>query len=542
MKIKFLLSLLVASALTAGAQSQGYKDGIEFYKAGQYDNAKTILNRTINEPSTDQSLAYYYLGQVDLAQNDKAAAKAAFEKGVSLNPECGYNYVGLGALDLLAGNNSAAQDNFKKAQGLAKKDAELTIAIARAYYNADPVKYAKEIQKNIEKARKDSKLKEPAIYILEGDIKYDAQDFGGAAAQYEQAITFDPKNPEGYVKYANAYFRVNPKFSIEKLEQLNAELPTSALAQRELAEKYYEANYWNKAADLYGKYIQNPNHFPEDKARYSVLLYYGKKYDESLAVANEILAQDPTNFLMQRLRFLNLADLKNYTDADQAAKDFFSKNVGKTFTTNDFTTYADVLQNLGQDSLAVVQYELAVANDPDNADLLSEISTVYTKAKQYPKAADAYALYLSKIEEPSSNDLYAAAGRYLNAAATAGDNAELRAETATKGLEYIGKAIAEAQHNPLIYQLKARLHIAGNNNQPNQESVDAYAQMIDLLDQDPANMDPTNKDNKLNMYKEAYQFSYVFYGNVAHDKDKAAEIAEKLKAVNALLNPTPATE
>ncbi len=542
MKIKFLLSLLVASALTAGAQSQGYKDGIEFYKAGQYDNAKTILNRTINEPSTDQSLAYYYLGQVDLAQNDKAAAKAAFEKGVSLNPECGYNYVGLGALDLLAGNTSAAQDNFKKAQGLAKKDAELTTAIARAYYNADPVKYAKEIDKNIAKARKDSKLKEPAIYILEGDIKYDAQDFGGAAAQYEQAITFDPKNPEGYVKYANAYFRVNPKFSIEKLEQLNTELPTSALAQRELAEKYYEANYWNKAADLYGKYIQNPNHFPEDKARYSVLLYYGKKYDESLAVANEILAQDPTNFLMQRLRFLNLADLKNYTEADQAAKDFFTKNVGKTFTTNDFTTYADVLQNLGQDSLAVVQYELAVANDPDNADLLNEISTVYTKAKQYPKAADAYALYLSKIEEPSSNDLYAAAGRYLNAAATAGDNAELRAETATKGLEYITKAIAEAQPNPLLYQRKARLHIAGNNNQPNQESVDSYALMTELLDKEPANMDPTNKDNKLNMYKEAYQFSYVFYGNVAHDKDKAAEIAEKLKAVNALLNPTPAGE
>lgn len=542
MKIKFLLSLLVASALTAGAQSQGYKDGIEFYKAGQYDNAKTILNRTINEPSTDQSLAYYYLGQVDLAQNDKAAAKAAFEKGVSLNPECGYNYVGLGALDLLAGNTSAAQDNFKKAQGLAKKDAELTTAIARAYYNADPVKYAKEIDKNIAKSRKDSKLKEPAIYILEGDIKYDAQDFGGAAAQYEQAITFDPKNPEGYVKYANAYFRVNPKFSIEKLEQLNTELPTSALAQRELAEKYYEANYWNKAADLYGKYIQNPNHFPEDKARYSVLLYYGKKYDESLAVANEILAQDPTNFLMQRLRFLNLADLKNYTAADQAAKDFFTKNVGKTFTTNDFTTYADVLQNLGQDSLAVVQYELAVANDPDNADLLNEISTVYTKAKQYPKAADAYALYLSKIEEPSSNDLYAAAGRYLNAAATAGDNAELRAETATKGLEYITKAIAEAQPNPLLYQRKARLHIAGNNNQPNQESVDSYALMTELLDKEPANMDPTNKDNKLNMYKEAYQFSYVFYGNVAHDKDKAAEIAEKLKAVNALLNPTPAGE
>lgn len=29
--------------MAAAAQSQGYKDGIEYYKAGQYDNARTIL-------------------------------------------------------------------------------------------------------------------------------------------------------------------------------------------------------------------------------------------------------------------------------------------------------------------------------------------------------------------------------------------------------------------------------------------------------------------------------------------------------------------
>ena len=43
MKFKALFTMLLAGSLLAGAQSQGYKDGIEYYKAGQYDNARTIL-------------------------------------------------------------------------------------------------------------------------------------------------------------------------------------------------------------------------------------------------------------------------------------------------------------------------------------------------------------------------------------------------------------------------------------------------------------------------------------------------------------------
>ena len=153
MKKKLILSLLAATALSAAAQSQGYKDGIEYYKAGQYDNAKTILENTIGQSDTDKSLSYYYLGQVALVKGNKAEAKANFDKGVAANPDCGYNYVGFGALDLLNNQESQANDNFKKAQSLAKKDNELLVAIARAYYNADPVKYDKDINKYLDKAR-----------------------------------------------------------------------------------------------------------------------------------------------------------------------------------------------------------------------------------------------------------------------------------------------------------------------------------------------------------------------------------------------------
>ena len=544
MRIKLICSLLAAAAtLSAVAQSQGYKDGIEFYKAGQYDNAKTILERTINDAKTDKALSYYYLGQVALAKGDKAAAKTNFTNGVSANAECPYNYVGLGAIDLLDGNAKAAEDQFKDAQKLAKKDAEVSVNIARAYYNADPVKYAKEMDKAMAKARKDSKNQEPAIYILEGDMLADAKEYGNAAAKYEMAITFDKNNPEGYVKYANSYFNVNPNFAISKLEEFYKLAPTSALAQRELAEKYYQGNHWNKAADLYGDYIKNPNHFPEDKARYSVLLYWGKKYEDSKRVAQEILAQDPSTFLMQRMMFLNDAALENNEAAAAEAKSFFEKNPNGYFTTNDYTTYADVLSKLGNDSLAAVQYETAVSKDPDNAELISELSSFYTKAKNYPKAADTYALYLSKLEDPSTNDLFGAARRYLNAAATAApEDSVARHDAAEKGLKYINDAIAGAVPNPVLYQFKARLNIADNNNHPNQEAIDAYNEMITLLDQDPANKDPKNADNKLNLYKEAYQFTYLYNGNVLKDKEKTAEVADKLKAINDLINGTAPAE
>ncbi len=46
-------------------------------------------------------------------------------------------------------------------------------------------------------------------------------------------------------------------------------------------------------------------------------------------------------------------------------------------------------------------------------------------------------------------------------------------------------------------------------------------------------MDTAN--GQLGLYKEAYMLLYVYYGNVAHDKDKAAEYADKLNAVKTLL-------
>lgn len=537
MKIKLILSMLAAGSIAAGAQSQGYKDGIEYYKAGQYDNAKEILSRTINNADTDKATAYYYMGQTELAKGDKAAAKKYFDQGIAADAENAYNYVGLGALDLLNGNADAAQGNFKTALKFGKKNNEITVDIARAYYNANPVTYAKDIDKYLQKAYKDSKNQEPAIYILEGDMAADKQDWGSAAGKYEMAITFDKDNPEGYVKYADAYFNVNPNFAIQKLEELKAQTPNSALAQRELAEKYFKGNHWGKASELYGQYIQNPNHFPEDKARYSVLLYWSEDYGNSLRVAEEVLATDPENFQAQRMRFVDQVKLQQYQAAADNAAAFFKKNAGNALiNANDYVTYAEALSGLGQDSLAVLQYEAAVKAFPENGDLLKTLSSVYNSNKRYLDAAEAYDAYVQTLEDPSLNDFFTASGRYLNAAATAGENIEQREKAATRGLDYVNKAIAGAEPQAALYQRLGRLSMARNaGNTMDEQAANAYLKVLELLDADPANMDAANPNNQLGLYKEAYMLLYVYYGNVLHDKDQAAPYAEKLNAVNELL-------
>lgn len=538
MKIKLFFSLLLAGGLVASAQSQGYKDGIEYYKAGQYNNAKEILERTLNQSGTDQALANYYLGQVALAQGDKAAAKSYFEKGLSLNAENAYNYVGVGALDLLNGQLDAAKEQFKQAEKLGKKNADISVSIARAYYNADPVAYAKDIQKYIDKARKDSKNAAPSIYVLEGDMLVDKADYGAAASKYENAIINDPTNSEGYVKYANAYFYVNKQFAIQKLEELLQQQPNSAMAQRELAEKYFKGDYWRKASDLYGKYIQNPNHFPEDKARYAVLLYWGEKYPESYDVAGEVLNSNPKKndkFLMERVRFLDLTKMEKFPEAVAAAEKFFKDNAGDNFTTNDYVTYADALSGNGQDSLAMIQYELAAEKDPQNGDLLKNLSTMYDKNKEYAKAADAYGAYLKLQENPSLNDLYGMSGRYLNAAATATDSVEAK-ELADRGIEYINQVIDRAADKiPAFYQRLANLNIAGNNKKPNAAAIEAYDKVIELLNANPANMDPANAENQLRMYWQAYAFKAA-YASMNGEKELAKEYNDKATEIKNLMS------
>ncbi len=516
MRIKFLSSLLLVGAVTASAQ--GFKDGIQYYNADNLEEASIILNRTLGDADTDKAQANYYLGAIALKNGNKADAEKYFNDGIAANPEYSYNYVGLGSLALANGNKDAAEDQFKKAQSLAKKDAVTYVNIARAYHMADHALYAKEIDKMIAKALKINK-KHPAIYILQADMAAPTN-VGEAAGLYDMAMAFDGEDngeidhPESYVKYARTYFTVNPAYSIDRLKALLEKQPNSALAQRELAEKYYDNDQFTMAAEQYGKYIQNPNHFKKDEIRYVALLNFGKKYQESFDLATKILSEDPNNIYMQRMQFLDQAAMKNYQEAEKYAKVFFANQAAKgKYVPNDFTTYGTILQELGQDTVAVTQYEAAVKTFPDKKELLLDLSAAYSKAKMYVEAAASQQQYVDH-GDCSTNDQFVLARRYQNVAATATDSLQ-RMEAVANALKYVDIVIAKVPDNYNLPFTRARILLIKNGGKADQEAVDAFNKTIELLDANPDNK-TARKDTYVTCYNQIANY-YLALG----DKENA---------------------
>ncbi len=537
MKKKLLLAMIVGAA-TITASAEGYKDGIEYYKAGQYENAITLLNRNLNDPSTDKALAYYYLGQSYLAEDNIDKAREYFNLGVSANPDCAYNYVGIGSLALRDKNKDIAKENFKKARSLAKKNAEVLVDIARAYYDADPVAFDKDITELIAKAHKDSKHKEPAIYIFEGDRKFRAKDYNGAATEYEQAITFDEDNPEGYVKYANTYFYVVPEYAIEKLQELLKRNPNSALAQRELAEKYYRNDQWSLAAKQYGEYINNPNHFPEDKARYSILLFAGENFEKALDIATEVLQSKPENVTLNRIVIRSLNALDRKAEALEKSQAFFSNTkMQASLNASDYSVHGQLLEAAKQDTAAFETFQTGLSKFPTDAELNYEVAEWYFDKRDYIPAAEYYGKFLDNTKNPRRNERFTGALYDYAAVLTANNQGDK--ETALKyakhGVEIMDQAIEGLEDNTPHQYLhrRARLLVLANAGEPDEKAVADYLAEISILDKDPTLADPATKPNYLAEYCEAYQNLYKYY-TAQGDTAKADEAKAKFDHYNTL--------
>ena len=416
MKFKSLLTAAFVAGISLSGMAQTHKEGVEYYKADQFNNAKELLQRNMNNAATDKAISNYYLGLIALEEGNKSEAANYFNAGTQANPEYAFNYVGLGQIQLMDGNKKGAEDLFKEAKGKMKEKAEkasLDIAIARAYYNVDPVAYSKEIEKNVQQAQKDSPKQgpaftDPSIYVFEGDRFKDQKDFGKAAGQYEMATTYNPDATEAYVKYANLFTQVNQQFAIDMLSKLLSINPESALAQRELANAYYNAGKFNEAASQYEKYIKNPNHFKQDEDRYAFLLFYGGNYQDGYNYATQLLNANPSNFTAQRYQFMNAAQIDSMRDqllplAENLVASH-KANPANKFAPIDYILIGDELSQAGRPKDAQALFEEAIADDPTNPEYYKQLALVYVKENNLSKAADTFQNYVANREKPGYND------------------------------------------------------------------------------------------------------------------------------------------
>ena len=129
------------------------------------------------------------------------------------------------AIDAIKSKAPNVADLAKTAYKKNKKDADALMKIARAYYAQKDTAGAILFCNYANEAGKPKYQYAPA-YLLLGDIEASyGNDGGKAAGYYNQAINFDPRNPEGYKKWAMVYRKISPSQAAKKLQDMKAMCP-----------------------------------------------------------------------------------------------------------------------------------------------------------------------------------------------------------------------------------------------------------------------------------------------------------------------------
>lgn len=516
MKMKFFFASLLAMGATFAGFAQGISDGIEFYKIGDTENAKTLLDRNMSSASNIAE-AYYYYGQIAFDEGNLSEAQSYYDKAVAANPSYPYSYVGQGAILLKNGNKGAAENLFKQARKLTKKNSKLEIAIARAYYAANPTAYDSQIKKCVKDAQKWNQ-KDPDSYNFEGDRFSDLQMWGDAAAQYEWAMTYEPSNIEATVKFANTYFKVAPDLAIEKLREIDKTQSASALVQRQIAEKLYEHGDFEEAAQRYGNYISGTrNHFPKDEARYAQLLYVADKFQEAYDIAAQLKTTVPAgssySFIADRLMLYSAASLKKWDDAVRVGQSFFgAENVAnaQNYNAQDYIKYATSLDAAGGHAEeAIFAYDKAIELDPNNLDLVRRLAIQYAQAKQFDKAITFENKVLSN-ENCVDGDKNAMAEIYIMQAEDAVGDAKTAA--LANAMTYINQAL-EGKPENLTYLYNKSLIEMQMESSNTGKALGTMQKLVDVI---------KSKDD-ITPYKPTlgYAYSYIalyYYGAKNYSK------------------------
>lgn len=386
----------------------GYAQDVNLAKkaidAEQYEKAKSMLKSIVKANPID-GRANFILGNVYLIQSDIDSAKIAYQRGLAGTEGSRLNHIGLGTIDLDAGDNTAAEAKFALAlKDARKKDIEELIAIGRAYtYSTKP-----NFKKAIEVLNK-AKLINPndaTVQLALGDAYVGDKNQNDAYAAYRNAFQFDPtllraKMQLGVLlKGAKSFDE-----AIKSFNEVIAINPNYGPVYRELAETYYKwgrnkpsksSEYMQTAIGYYEKYLGLTDHSLNSRMRHADFLVLVKDYKALEAEANKMIEMDEVN--PRIFRYLGYSAYEN-GNADLAIKSLESfianpvnKIIGKDYL---YLGTAKLKKGLSADGLSIdpslynsglADIKKATEIDPTIIEDLNEVGKKLFSAKLYKDA------------------------------------------------------------------------------------------------------------------------------------------------------------
>lgn len=388
MKTKIKKMLLLATVLLVSAANSfagSNEKGIEYYRAGLYGAAKIYFMQQQNLSATEQAEAWYYLGQTHYKQNQPDSALYFYKKAVEVDPEYPFGYVGLGELEVKS-NPKSADDLFKKAFGLAKKNASIPTEVAEIYIaEGNRIKAAEAL----ERARKVNK-KYSGILVVEGDALKKEGKIGEACSSYENAILFDKNDKAAYLRLAQAYKSINPDQALQYLNQLLEIDPNYIPAYAEIGDINYDRGRYKAALEAYEKFIAVPGMPLTRHERYAFALYFDEQYDKSQEEVKYVLSHDPDNSVMYRIEAYNYYKNKNFELGLQQMNKFIQNTPKEKHIYYDYMTLGDLQVEMKQPEPAIESYKKALELDSTKTIVYDKLTTAAENAKNFPLAVEYY--------------------------------------------------------------------------------------------------------------------------------------------------------
>jgi len=412
MKLKLALITLLLTGSMISVYAQVETDGFAKLNQKDYSKAKQIFSGLL-KTNPENAVAYYGLGECYFYSGRIDSAKSSFEKGIAVNSSYACNYAGLGKVKLLS-SPAEAESLFKDAVKKSKKDATALVAISRTYYNQTP--------KNLNEAKRyiDIALgvdpNNAAAFYLNGLIELDKGNHGEASLQIERAIYFDKNLYDAYFLQSDIMVAAqNMPQAIEYIKKVTVINPEYWIAYKKLGELYYSNQKYADAVTNFAIYFKNVS-ADTDITHYAYSLFFNKQFQEARQLIDRLVQQNPNDYVLLRLLGYISYENKDLVNGRKIMDKLFSLIPADKILNDDYTYYGKMLSASGDDSLAIVNYQLALKNDSNQFQVYDEIAKSLNKLKKFEEALKYGTKYLRKKPNLTPLDYFQLGKAYYSTA------------------------------------------------------------------------------------------------------------------------------
>ncbi len=421
MKKSLLGTLLVFSFLAVQSQSLDPAKKMLYYE--RYKSAINLLTPIVAADTKNAEAAYWLTeSYLQSSKQEFAKAKAVLDKALSNNPGNGFLLAALGHIQIKENNPGAAKRNFLAAEGVAGKNAEILLAIARAAIEPKNDDSSYQYAVNIlNKALTLKNVNKPQAYILLGNAYRKIWNGESADKNYRNALLEDPKYALANYRLGKLYeTQKNYEIMLENYEDATKLDPMYAPAYLAMYD-YYSYRDVDKAKEYLDKYIANTDADCQTALFAADYLFRAGKYNEALTKSSQLQAGACASEIGLRLKVLNAycyERLKDSVNAKLNIESFMQQEVPDKIQVTDYEIAATIESKFVESEDAVIGfYNKIIEKDTtgyEKTKALNRLLEIYKKQNNPVQIAATLDRIYNFKPKPSNLDIYNRALAHMN--------------------------------------------------------------------------------------------------------------------------------